>query len=460
MKKNSASQWFAFVFGFFLGLCIWKFGNPVILDHKIPPPENFSELLNESWPPHWAKYFLLPLALVGGGLVFQRQLSWPASRWLAALPLAWFGWQLFSSGKTVDETLTTATLWQFFGVIAAYFLGALLLAREHLWRWLLPGLCVALTFCLVRAMHQKVFEFPMEHQVLVEGERSGWTNFPPEIISSMKREMIIITTNGVDVANPVILKKMERGRTSGTLVYPNALAGLILLLWPLAFAAAWKFSRDLKSPIRFASLGLAIFLGAAALFWSGSKLGCLLAIFVAGIFLLRLDWSKKLKIISVAVVIVLGLGMFAVRFHNYFAAGATSAGARLDYWSAAVKVIRANPLAGTGPGTFQRPYERLKSPEAEMARLTHNDYLQQFSDSGIPGGIFYLAWIALALITAAKKILNDSDAIDFAMFAGVLAWFLQGFGEFSLYIPALAWTAFLFLGVLVARPRVRSGATL
>jgi nitrate/nitrite transporter NarK len=28
-----------------------------------------------------------------------------------------------------------------------------------------------------------------------------------------------------------------------------------------------------------------------------------------------------------------GLGVFAVRFHNYFAAGATSAGARLDYAS-------------------------------------------------------------------------------------------------------------------------------
>jgi len=35
-----------------------------------------------------------------------------------------------------------------------------------------------------------------------------------------------------------------------------------------------------------------------------------------------------------------------------------------------------------------------------------------------------------------------------ALFAGVLAWFIQGFGEFSLYIPALAWTAFTLMGCL------------
>jgi hypothetical protein len=32
----------------------------------------------------------------------------------------------------------------------------------------------------------------------------------------------------------------------------------------------------------------------------------------------------------------------------------------------------------------------------------------------------------------------------------VLGWFLQGLGEFSLYVPALAWTAFTMLGWLLA----------
>ncbi len=40
MKHFTATKLYALAFGFFLGLCIWKFGNPVILDQKISPPDS------------------------------------------------------------------------------------------------------------------------------------------------------------------------------------------------------------------------------------------------------------------------------------------------------------------------------------------------------------------------------------------------------------------------------------
>jgi hypothetical protein len=43
----------------------------------------------------------------------------------------------------------------------------------------------------------------------------------------------------------------------------------------------------------------------------------------------------------------------------------------------------------------------------------------------------------------------SADPVSFAIFIGLLGWFMQGLGEFSLYIPALAWTAFALLGWLV-----------
>ena len=147
-------------------------------------------------------------------------------------------------------------------------------------------------------------------------------------------------------------------------------------------------------------------------------------------------------------ILLIGLGIFAVRFHSYFAAGATSVGARFDYWRAAVETTFKHPLLGTGPGTFQRPYAQLKSPAAEMARLAHNDYLEQFSDSGIVGGTLYGAWIVLSLLTIGRRVWRSADLVSFAIFLGVFAWFIQGLGEFSLYVPALAWTAFTLLGVL------------
>jgi hypothetical protein len=460
MKNFPATKIYALAFGLFLGLCIWKFGNPVILDHNIEPPATSAEFWNFAWPLHWANWIFLPLAMVGGLLVFKNRNPGRSEKseignrkseikWLWRLPLAWLGWQFLSATQTVDTDLTSATLWQFSGCVACYLLGALLLSREHLIRWLLPGLLAAFVFCLVRAVDQRIFEFPQSIQMLTKGEHSGWTNFPPETVAEMKRDLTIITTNNVDVANPVILDKFKNGRVAGTLVYPNALAGLILLLLPASLALAFGTTKKLRPPIRFAAITLTLFLGGAAFFWTGSKLGWLLGIGVAGIYLLRLGWPKKLKIAAVAAVLVIGLGIFAVRFHHYFSNGATSVGARFDYWRAAVKTTFAKPIVGSGPGTFQRPYAQLKSPESEMARLAHNDYLEQFSDSGIVGGLAYAAWIIMALSNLGEKIWRHGDGVSFAIWIGLVAWFAQCLGEFSLYIPALAWTAFTLLGCLI-----------
>ncbi len=445
----SGEFYYALAFGLFLGLTIWKFGNPVILDSKVSAPESLADFWTDAWPPHWVNWIFLPLIVIGLGLVFQKKRVWPQPPWLWLLPLVWFGWQFLSATKTVDADLTAATLWQFFGCVAAYFLGMFLLADRRALNLLLIGILLAATWCLVRGVVQKRYEFPQNHQMLVEGERSGWTNFPPASIAEMKNENIIITTNGMDVANPLVLAKFAKGRINGTLVYPNALAGLILLLLPVSLVIAFQSTTKLKPLIRSAAILMTLFLGGAAFYWTGSKLGWLLGIGIVGLFLLRLDWPAKLKFLAVAGILVLGLGAFTLRFHNYFAAGATSVSARFDYWHAAVQTTAQNPIFGSGPGTFQRPYARLKSPDAEMARLTHNDYLEQFSDSGLVAGLAYAAWICLALAVVGRKLWRSRDLFAFAIFAGLLAWFAQGLGEFSLYIPALAFIAFTLLGSLV-----------
>src|SRR5580700_1365931 len=114
----------ALVFGFFLGLCIWKFGDPVILDHKITTPESMSDFLSDAWPPHWANWIWPPLAVWGAWLAFQRGISGLSSKWLWILPLTWLGWQFISATQTVDADLTAVTLWQYGGCVACYFLRA------------------------------------------------------------------------------------------------------------------------------------------------------------------------------------------------------------------------------------------------------------------------------------------------------------------------------------------------
>ena len=93
-----------------------------------------------------------------------------------------------------------------------------------------------------------------------------------------------------------------------------------------------------------------------------------------------------------------------------------------------------------------------------MARLVHNDYLEQASDSGVVGSLAYALFIVGALAWSFPgqgrgQATGADDWLAFAVWLGVLGWSLQGFVEFGLYIPALAWPAFAFLGWLLGRKR-------
>jgi hypothetical protein len=120
-NKFAVAEIYALAFGLFLGLVFWKFGNPVILDHKIIPPSTFSDFWNDAWPPHWANWIFLPLALVGVLVIFKKIPAGRRQRWLWLLPLLWFGWQLISATQTVDADLTATTLWQFSAASRAIF---------------------------------------------------------------------------------------------------------------------------------------------------------------------------------------------------------------------------------------------------------------------------------------------------------------------------------------------------
>ena len=185
----------------------------------------------------------------------------------------------------------------------------------------------------------------------------------------------------------------------------------------------------------------------------------------------------------IAAVLLGGLTGFFWKYSSFFQKGATSVSARFDYWEAALRTTLAHPVVGTGPGTFSIAYQKVKRPESEMARLAHNDYLEQASDSGLPGFVLYAACIIgvlvftwpkpgqrLPLMAGQPQTHGSEDRgqpggadaclpmaetseqqILFALWLGVLGWALQGLMEFGLYIPGLAWPAFTFMGLLLGR---------
>ena len=234
----------------------------------------------------------------------------------------------------------------------------------------------------------------------------------------------------------------------------NAFAGAILLLLPPLLYAAWQWGKRRSQAMAWLLASLLAIAAAACLVWSGSKAGWLIALVVVLLALFRLNFSRGLKAALASVLLLGGLTGFFLRHAGYFEQGATSASARMDYWRAAIKITRAHPLVGSGPGTFGVEYRKIKDPKAEMAKLAHNDYLEQASDSGLPAFLAYTGFWVCGLFYLWRRGLKETQR--FAVWLGLLGWSLQGLVEFGLYIPALAWPAFLLMGWLGGSGREKS----
>ena len=459
---------FLILTGVWLFTALFLFGNPVILDYLHPPK---SVLLGDESPSNVRPYLgilvVLGLACVlGFSRLAKPKLQLPAGvpKWLAWLPSAWLGWQLLSFLQTENEAMSLATVIHFASCLAAFYLGLFVLGRMRLARLALWGAALGLALNLADACIEKFGGLEQTRNAIIEKIESGKLNpatLPakahdadktiPEEIEKQIAALSPGTAAKVRQLPLELVKRMYSTRLYGRMFYPNALAGAILLLLPVSLALLLGQGRR-RMPRAALALGLGA-VGLACLYWSGSKAGWLIALALFGAWFLHFPLPVKLKISLVGVAMVIGLFGFAVKYADYFDRGATSVGARFGYWSAAAQTTMKEPLLGTGPGTFQIAYKRHRVPGAEPTRLTHNDYLQQASDSGWPGFALYAAFIGGAAWVLARRRLGDPLMV--AARLGLLAWLLQGFVEFGLYIPALAWPAWLMLGWLLAGPTNR-----
>ncbi|MBE7502258.1 MAG: O-antigen ligase family protein [Verrucomicrobiales bacterium] len=417
-----AEQWrpaFAALAGLFLGLALLKFGNPAVLDRLVTAPTNGWEYLLQPWPLAWAYTLLILLAFIGLAVADWRL---PTPRWFVALPALWLGWQLLAGAATDDTRLTALTLRYLVATTAGFYLGLFALApspRLTIFWGALLGCFVAV---LVSGFQQRFGGLEAVRQHIYS--QPGWENLPADY-----------------------LKRLGTNRIFATLLYPNALAGAILLLLPPLAVFTWqRAERRMTTAARVFLTALFAAAALACLYWSKSKAGWLIAVVMGGLWLSRLPLARKLKLALAGLALVAGLTGFALRFSGYFEQGATSLGARMDYWRAAWITACARPLLGSGPGTFAASYRAIKPPEAEMALLAHNDYLQQASDSGFLGALLYLAFVGGSLVLLGRR--ATSDPQSFAIWLGLLGWALQSAVEFGLYVPAVGWAAFWLLGLL------------
>jgi len=446
-RNNLLPRIFAGAFGAFLGLSLLKFANPPIMEKWVSAPNGWLEfVLNSAWPISWAFCLLLPVSLLG---LFVARRNPAAPRWLVALPLVWLLWEALAAANSIDAALSRATLKHFVACVICFYLGLFSLNHPRRLRLFWPGVMAGIFLVLAAGWQQHFGGLAETRRYFFQYIYPTMTELPPGYI-----------------------KKISSNRIFSTLFYPNALAGGILLLLPAMLVLVWQ-SRGLFTVGARRFLVAAISMAAlACLYWSGSKGGWLLMLLLGLIALLQLPLSKKIKAALVAAVLLAGLAGFFLKYAGFFERGATSVSARFDYWQAALRIVKEHPLFGTGPGTFSIPYQKIKRPESEPARLVHNDYLEQAADSGLLGMAAYTLFIVAALAWSYREVQPSQNPnlnrnlsppprpdsakmprnwLPFAVWLGLLGWSLQEFFEFGLYIPALAWPAFTFFGWLLGR---------
>jgi len=413
--------------GLWLGLALVKFGNPVLLADKIDAPRTYLQFLIDPWPIGWGYGILAVIAALGLSLW-----RWPqvAARWILVLPALWLLIQLLASIHSVDSALSSRTLVHFASITIAFYAGLCAFSNVHDRHWFWILFLGAFCFVLIVGFYQHFIGLEDTRRFFLAYELPRYPNGPP----------------------PELLKKLASNRIYSTLFYPNTLAAALILATPLLITqiVLLRATRPAKTVL--------LFLGGAAcllcLYWSGSKAGWLIALAMALIALGHIRTSTRLKVVVVSLFCLAGIVGFLWRYSAYLERGATSATARIEYWRAAAKAFTERPLLGSGPGTFMATYRRLKPPQAEMARLAHNDYLQQASDSGALGFISFSLFIAASLWLLYRR--SSSDPLRFSIWLSLLGLSLHGFVEFNLYVPAIAWPQFFLFAWLWANGPIKS----
>lgn len=431
--------------GCFAALAILKFGTPAILAHLVGSPKTGIEWIFFSWPTVIG-YGLLGILVLAAALLFVFfQSHWRTkavpkvranprflvARWFLFLPALWWGWQCLSAIHTVHNELTAAALDHFSSLVVLFYLGYFVLGREKD----LGGFRTALLLGFLLVL---------------------WGGFNQRFGGLEASREMIFSSPDWEKHDPAFLEKIAKDRIFSTLFYPNALAGGLILLTPLCAVALWRMTAFLQIPSRVLLVGILFLSALACLYWTESKSGWLVSLTLALLFL----WTRRIpnwiKTAGLALVLIGGLAGFFWKYSGYFEKGATSVAARFDYWRAAWFTATSYPFLGAGPGTFQESYKKIKPPEAEMARLAHNDYLQQASDSGFPGAFLYAGFVWWGIFQTRRD--ARGSPVRRAVWFGLLGFALQSFVEFGLYIPALAWIFFLLLGWAIRQDSFQSNA--
>ncbi len=257
---------------------------------------------------------------------------------------------------------------------------------------------------------------------------------------------------------PEFMSRLATQRAFSTFVYPPALAGFLITVFPPCLAMALVEVNRVKRLLLYAASVLALF----ALVLSFSK-GGWLALVMAGI-LFGILWMKFMdrktgKIATALLLLLAAAGGIAIVSGMEARAAVegflASYRVRYEYWQPTAAMISDYFLTGSGPGTWGAVYPEYKLLEAGETQMAHNNYIQVAVETG-PLGLAVFLWIWVAVIWGGIKFLaggrgaKKERAVVLGCISGVAAFLVQSAGEFTFYIPGVAVPVFFLAGVVLS----------
>jgi O-antigen ligase len=245
----------------------------------------------------------------------------------------------------------------------------------------------------------------------------------------------------------------QNGGAFGPFVYHNHFAGFVELVDP--FGLALIFSGRVPKD-QLPALSLFTIVPIVALVLSASRGGITSFLFEVALlaFLLGARKERGKRLLKAACLLIvtgvllawLGIGSTVQRFEQLFDSGGPTIG-RVSLSRAAWQIFVHHPWTGTGLGTFETAYPRYATLYDGL-RLdhAHNDYFELLANTGLIGGVFGLAFIALLFWFGYANLRSAQNPGGRAFYGSALAAcagiLLHSFVDFNLHLPS---NALLFL---------------
>jgi O-antigen ligase len=270
------------------------------------------------------------------------------------------------------------------------------------------------------------------------------------------------------------IREGDYGEVFGPFVNRNNFAGLAITVLPLALCLAFRSLGRLRRadreamPLLILNSFAAVVIG-GGIFFSLSRGGMLAAagaVSIVGVLLFyfgrhttELVFLTALFLIAGLFVVWIGSDRVVERIQTLSEGpGTPSLELRFTAWRGSLDLIGENWLVGTGFGTFRFAFMRYAPPGRNWWTTAHNEFIEVFTDTGLPGGLIALVGLGAFFRTVMRPGLFRRQSGRYAfvgMVAGIVALLVHSNVTSNLQIPANGLLLVVVGGALLCHVRIQ-----